>query len=1124
VDGSGNAVVTGSTYSANFPVSANPVAAVAGYAPAAFLSKLNALGTGLLYSTLLGASGSSTGTALALDATNHAYVAGYTSADAFPVTGGALQGVNATLSSLTDTGFVTKIDLGSATACTFSLSPGNLSVPFSGGTVSASVSAPAGCPWEAIPAAPWLTVQTPTHGTGPGTITVAAASNASNLSARAGAVTVGASAASVSQPGGSCSTPQFVPASLSIDQTGGTGDIAVQAPASCSLAASTAASWITINGVAATAGGALVSYTIAADTGLPRSGTISIGSAAYTVNQVGSVCGYSANISSSSPVAPAGGTLTVTITASGTCSWTASANVPWIGVSPANGTGNGIVTLQISPNPGTSLRSGTVLTAGLSFTVTQTGVQAVPPTADSVAPSSGTGATQVFTAVYSDVNGGAQIRGALILFDNSVETGHTCFAGYDPLAGGFFLYADDSSVLGPIARGVLGTLQNSQCALNTGASTVTVSSTSTTVTFALTFKNTLVGQRNINLYAYDFGASGATLNSGWQTRGTYTAFSMPPPTADSVTPNNGGGLSQVFTAVYSDAGGAGQVRGAQLLLDTTIELAHTCLAGYDPYVGGFFLYDDNGAALGPIAAGGSGILQNSQCSFNVGASSLSLLGNSLTVKYSLSFKTGFTGAKNINLFCYDFGASGTTLNSGWVQRGTYMPFQSQAPAAASVSPSSGMGLSQVFTAVASDTGGAAQIRGVLLLFDNVIETAHTCYAGYDAFAGGFFLYDDNGGILGPTAPGAVGTLQNSQCALNVGASSLTPVGNNLNVAFSMAFKNTFTSTKNIDLYTYDKGGSGTTLNSGWQVLGSYTPFIFAAPTADSISPAAASGTSQVFTAVYSDSAGAAQVRGTLMLFDTTVETAQTCQAGYDPWAGGFFLYDDTGGVAGPIAAGGTGTLTNSRCTLNVGASSVTPAGNSLTVKFSMSFKSGFSGMKNIYGLAYDFGGSGTTLNSGWQVLGTYTPNPIVGPSADSISPNSGAGSSQLFTGVYSDTYGANQLRGMLMLFGNTIQFRNTCVVGYDPGSGGYFIYGDTGSVSASIPLGGTGTLQNSQCSVNVGASSLSTSGISNTLKLSVTFKSGFSGTKNINIYCYDNGANGGTLSSGWQTRGTWTLP
>ncbi len=91
VDSAGNAYVTGSTGSTNFPTANAYQSALAtnGTATNAFVTKLNAAGDGVIYSTYLGGSGGGPaygdgGTGIAFDSSGNAYVAGYTYSSDFP--------------------------------------------------------------------------------------------------------------------------------------------------------------------------------------------------------------------------------------------------------------------------------------------------------------------------------------------------------------------------------------------------------------------------------------------------------------------------------------------------------------------------------------------------------------------------------------------------------------------------------------------------------------------------------------------------------------------------------------------------------------------------------------------------------------------------------------------------------------------------------------------------------------------------------------------------------------------------------------------------------------------------------------------------------------------------------
>jgi len=104
VDVAGQAYVTGETTSINFPM-VMPVQATLGGVVDAFVTKLNAAGTSLLYSTYLGGNLNDSGKSIVVDAVGQAYVTGYTGSGSFPT----VTPVQATLGGDVDV-FVTKLN------------------------------------------------------------------------------------------------------------------------------------------------------------------------------------------------------------------------------------------------------------------------------------------------------------------------------------------------------------------------------------------------------------------------------------------------------------------------------------------------------------------------------------------------------------------------------------------------------------------------------------------------------------------------------------------------------------------------------------------------------------------------------------------------------------------------------------------------------------------------------------------------------------------------------------------------------------------------------------------------------------------------------------------------------
>ena len=106
VDSTFHAYVTGFTFSTDFPTTADAFQTTLRDGDA-FVTKFAAAGTSLVYSTLLGGTGSEAANAIAVDGSNRAYVTGVTNSSDFPVTPGVFE---PTFPGTTfQTGFVTKL-------------------------------------------------------------------------------------------------------------------------------------------------------------------------------------------------------------------------------------------------------------------------------------------------------------------------------------------------------------------------------------------------------------------------------------------------------------------------------------------------------------------------------------------------------------------------------------------------------------------------------------------------------------------------------------------------------------------------------------------------------------------------------------------------------------------------------------------------------------------------------------------------------------------------------------------------------------------------------------------------------------------------------------------------------
>jgi hypothetical protein len=306
-------------------------------------------------------------------------------------------------------------------------------------------------------------------------------------------------------------------------------------------------------------------------------------------------------------------------------------------------------------------------------------------------------------------------------------------------------------------------------------------------------------------------------------------------TLQSVSPSSGSGAGQAFTVTVTDPNSGTDVHNVGLNIMNGIVpgsqagwSAHICSLNYTLSTGVIQLAQDAGGSFLSTTATAktAQTVSNSQCTVIGIASSATSSASSttVTVTFFVGFMPAFNGAKQLYGVAVDNEGNGSP--NFQTQLGTYDVTATVKPL--SVSPSSGSGAEQLFTAVYSDA--TAQIQSAFLTIKaasliNNSSSENVCGLRYDPSTKDIFLINDAGTSYGsPITSGSATPLSNSQCTVYGVGTSATTSGNNLTVQFNVSFAPAFDGLKQMDMGGADVNGNSTvgTPSSGSWLAGALT--------------------------------------------------------------------------------------------------------------------------------------------------------------------------------------------------------------------------------------------------------------------------------------------------------------
>ena len=258
-----------------------------------------------------------------------------------------------------------------AVVCSYALTPTGRTNNANSSTNAITVSAAPPCPWSVNNTNSWVTILSGSNGAGNGTVTYALAANPISLD-RTGTLLVGDQSFALTQQGLAC-TYSIAPTKRTHGFGTASNFFTVTTSNGCLWTVVNTNSWISLVGGGSGNGTNTVGYTVDANPGDKRIGFLTVPGASLIITQAATTCTYIITPTNLTRTA-AGGTGTVSVTTGAGCVWNVATTNAWITLtSSTNGSGNGSFGYSVPANWFATARTGSIVVAGQTLPVTQTG-------------------------------------------------------------------------------------------------------------------------------------------------------------------------------------------------------------------------------------------------------------------------------------------------------------------------------------------------------------------------------------------------------------------------------------------------------------------------------------------------------------------------------------------------------------------------------------------------------------------------------------------------------------------------------------------------------------------------------------------------------------------------------
>ena len=167
-------------------------------------------------------------------------------------------------------------------ACTYILGATTLQPPAAGGNFPITIQTAAGCAWSVTGLPPWITVSGPSSGTGSGSVTLVVAPT---TAFRGTVLSIGGVALTINQSAPPVCTYALSAGGQAFTAVGGSGTIAITAPAGCNWSVGSLPAGVTLSGASSGAGNGTVTFLVAPIGGGDISMSFTVAGQSFTVEQ-----------------------------------------------------------------------------------------------------------------------------------------------------------------------------------------------------------------------------------------------------------------------------------------------------------------------------------------------------------------------------------------------------------------------------------------------------------------------------------------------------------------------------------------------------------------------------------------------------------------------------------------------------------------------------------------------------------------------------------------------------------------------------------------------------------------------------------------------------------------------